>query len=145
MSNKSVVSKVAAGINSRNLGVLDEHFTADALDHDLPPGTPRGPASSKAKLSAFIAAFPDLKVEFIDVIEDGNRIAGRGTLSGTQRGAFNGIPPSGKSFKVQFMDEWRFENGKVAEYWGAQDVLGILTQIGALPGAQPETAAAASR
>src|SRR3954468_15648931 len=112
MSNKTVVQKVAAAINKRNLGVLDEAFTADAHDHDLPEGTPRGPASSKAKLSAFIAAFPDLKVEFVDLVEEGNRIAGRGVLSGTQRGAFNGIPASGKSFKVQFMDEWRFENGK---------------------------------
>lgn len=145
MSYKNIVQKVAAGINTRNLGVLDEYFAADALDHDLPPGTPRGPASSKAKLSAFIAAFPDLKVEFIDVIEEGNRLAGRGTLSGTQRGAFNGIPASGKAFKVQFMDEWRIENGKVAEYWGAQDVLGILTQIGAIPAPQQETAAAAAR
>jgi len=131
--NRSVFHRIVSeAINGRKIGLFDELFAHDSVDHDLPPGTPRGPAGTKAKLGGFIEAFPDLELTFEDEVVDGDKIAGRGFFTGTHRGAFNGIAPTGKSVKVPFMDLWRFENGKVAEYWGAPDLLGLLKQLGAV-------------
>ncbi len=120
-------------LNGHDPNVLDTALTPDSVDHDLPPGTPRGPAGTKAKLGAFIAAFPDLHFTFEDEVYQGDKVSGRGYFTGTHKGTFNGIPATGKQVKVRFMDLWRFENGKLAEYWGQPDVLGLLQQIGAIP------------
>ena len=43
------------------------------------------------------AAFPDLHVAIEDLMSEGDRVAVRVTVSGTQRGVFMGtIPPTGK-------------------------------------------------
>jgi predicted ester cyclase len=131
--NRSIFHRlVDEGINGRNLGVFDDLLAPDILDHDLPPGTPRGPAGTKAKLGAFIEGFPDLKLTFEAEAVEGDLVAGRGYITGTHRGVFNGIAPTGKSVKVPFMDFWRFENGRVAEYWGRPDLLGLLQQLGVI-------------
>src|SRR5262245_28519470 len=125
---------VEDGINRRNLDILDDLMTPTIVDHDLPPGTPPGPAGVKEKLSAFLAAFPDLKATFETEVYQGDKLAGRGHLTGTHRGPFMGIAATGKTMKMPFMDLWRFENGKVAEYWVQADRLCLLQQIGAIAG-----------
>lgn len=140
--NKAVLHRIIEeGLNQRNWKVFDELLSANLVDHDLPPGT-RGPEGTKAKLGVFVAAFPDLKFTFEQEVIDGDWVAGRGYITGTHKGAFNGIPASGKKVKMGFMDLWRFEKGKLAEYWGQPDLLGLLQQIGAVPAPQPAVAEA---
>lgn len=126
---------VEDGLNRHRLEVVDQVFAANMIDHDLPPGTPPGPAGSKAKIGAFLAAFPDIHFTFEAEIASGDKIAGRGYFTGTHKGTFNGIPATGKRVLVRFMDNWRFEGGKVVEYWGQPDVMGLLAQLGVGPGA----------
>jgi predicted ester cyclase len=141
--NKAVLHRIIEeGLNKRNWKVFDELLSANLVDHDLPPGT-RGPEGTKAKLGVFVAAFPDLKFTFEQEVIDGDWVAGRGYISGTHKGPFNGVPASGKKVKMGFMDLWRFENGKLAEYWGQPDLLGLLQQIGAVPAPAPAVAAEA--
>jgi predicted ester cyclase len=124
-------------INGHDVNALDDALTPDCVDHDLPPGAPRGPAGTKAKLGAFLTAFPDIKFTFENEVYQGDKLAGRGYFVGTHKGTFNGIPATGKQVKVKFMDLWRFEHGKLAEYWGEPDVFGLLQQLGAIPTAKP--------
>jgi predicted ester cyclase len=121
------------GLNANNATVLDEVFAPTMVDHDLPKGTPPGPAGSKAKIAAFRTAFPDIRFTFEGEVAEGDKIAGRGYFTGTHTGSFQGMPPTGRSVKVRFMDVWRFENGKVVEYWGQPDVMGLMQQLGAVP------------
>jgi predicted ester cyclase len=51
-----------------------------------------------------------------------------------------GIPPTGKSVRVTSVSHLRFRDGKVSEEWENIDMLGLLTQIGAIP--SPEVALA---
>jgi predicted ester cyclase/ketosteroid isomerase-like protein len=127
------------GLNGRKAAVFDELFAATMVDHDLPPGTPPGPGGSKAKIASFIAAFPDIRFTFESEVASGDKIAGRGYFTGTHKGPFAGIPATGKQVKVRFMDLWRFEDGKVVEYWGQPDVMGLMQQLGAVP--SPDRAA----
>jgi predicted ester cyclase len=66
---------------------------------------------------------------FEDEIVSGNKVAGRGYITGTHRGELRGIAPTGKTVKVEFMDVWRIEGNRIAEYWGVVDFAGLAQQL----------------
>lgn len=55
-------------------------------------------------------------------------------VTGTHRGEYMGIPPTGRSVTYSEIIVFRFEDGRIAETWGVVDVLAQLRQLGALPG-----------
>lgn len=83
--------------------------------------------------SALWTAFPDLQINVGDMIGEGDRVALRLTATGTQKGEFKGVPPTGTkvTFGAQYF--FRFKGGKIVERWTTLDRLGLLTQLGALP------------
>jgi len=59
----------------------------------------------------------------------------------THTGDFMGIPASGKRVSVVAIGIMRTADGRIAEFWGSPDVMGLMQQIGALPTpGQPESA-----
>lgn len=87
----------------------------------------------KGFFQSFWSAFPDAHFTFESEVAEGDSVAGRGCLTGTHRGEFQGLAPTGKEITVVFLDQWRFEDGKVAEYWGLFDVASMMQQLGAMP------------
>ena len=118
--------------NKKNLGYIDEFVAHDIVDHAAPPGLPPGIAGYRMKVGAFIEAFPDLEITYEHQVAEGDMIAGRFTLTGTQRGEFAGVPATGKAVRVTGHDHLRFEDGKLAEHWVEMDVLTLMQQLGAL-------------
>jgi len=117
-----------------NLDLVDELTTDDFIDHEEgPPGTPAGREGVKAFVSMFREAFPDLKVEVDEMLEDGDLAAARATFSGTHDGEFMGVPASGKKVSIETIDIVRFDGDRVAEHWGVTDVMALMQQIGAIP------------
>lgn len=64
------------------------------------------------------------------MITEGDRVVYRSTIKGTQTGEFLGIPPTGKSVKVNDFTLLRFENGKIAEWWNETNLLEVMQQLG---------------
>ena len=55
---------------------------------------------------------------------DDDRIVLYVSTTGTHRGSFMGAPPTGKKFKVNGTDIFRFnDDGKVVAHWGVFDTL----------------------
>lgn len=78
-------------------------------------------------------AFPDLDRRLEDLVAEGDKVVARWTARGTHLGDFNGIPPSGKVATSSGITIFRITNGKIVEEWAESDMLGLLTQVGALP------------
>jgi steroid delta-isomerase-like uncharacterized protein len=78
----------------------------------------------------FTAAFPDQHYEFQDVIAAGDKVVIRGIYSGTHKGNFAGIPPSGKEFSIVEIDIFRIEGDKIVEHWDAADTASMQRQLG---------------
>ncbi len=76
------------------------------------------------------AAFPDLHVTAEDIIAEGDKVVVRGTISGTHKGEFMGIPATGKEGRVTGISTFRLADGKVCEGWAESDSLGLLIQLG---------------
>jgi predicted ester cyclase len=44
-----------------------------------------------------------------------------------------GRPPTGRSFEVNSLGIFRFDDGRISEHWGVFDQMGMLAQLGAFP------------
>ena len=108
-------------LNRGNLAGAADIFTADYTYHDT-SGDVRGPEAIGQFVSGLRAAFPDLHVEVQILMEQGDKVAWIRVHRGTQRGAYMGVPPSGRSIAWQELYVTRFEGGKIAEEWGASDL-----------------------
>ena len=60
----------------------------------------------------------------------GDRVAVRLRVTGTHKGEFLGIRPTGKQIDYQSSEIYRFRDGLIAEEWICSDTLTLLTQIG---------------
>ena len=74
-------------------------------------------------------SFPDWEEHVDEIIEEGDRVAVRFTATGTQRGPFVGIAPTGRKVTVKEASFYRVMDGKIVEQWGMPDVNGMLTQL----------------
>ncbi len=52
--------------------------------------------------------------------------------TGTHKGEFMGLNPTGKKITSKAVDIYRIVNGKLAEYWNVTDNLNIFRQVGAV-------------
>jgi predicted ester cyclase len=112
---------------------VDTLFAVDAIDHDPAPGQGPGREGYRTFFRSLTIAFPDAHLEpAVHVVAD-DKIAFAYTLTGTHKGQFDGIAPTGKRVEVRGLQIGRFESGQIVERWGSSDQLGILTQIGAAP------------
>lgn len=117
----------------RRLELADELLAPDFLDHEAPPGSPRGPESAKRTVEWLHSGLDDLDYEIEDVFGAGDRVALRVTLHATHARTFLGREPTGRRFSMAQIHIFRFANGRIAEHWATRDDLGMMRQIGAMP------------
>ena len=82
---------------------------------------------------SFRNAFPDIHFTNEDHFVDGDKVVTRWTCSGTHKGEFMGIPPTGVQFSVKGGNIYHFRDGKISELWATLDDLGLLQQLGVIP------------
>jgi steroid delta-isomerase-like uncharacterized protein len=129
--SKQVAARAAQALfNDHDLDQIPELFADDFVDHGAPEGAPQGPAGQRAKVAAFIAAFPDLHISYSHQIAEGDLVAGRFVLTGTHQGEFAGIAPTGNTISLEGHDLLRVENGKIVEHWTAMDSAVLMAQLG---------------
>jgi predicted ester cyclase len=119
--------------NNKKLALIDEYVASDMIDHSAPPGLPPGIEGYRLKLGMFTNAFPDLHLAYDHLIVEGDMVAGRFTLTGTQQGDFAGIPATGKQVSVTGHDFGRVVDGKLVEHWVEMNTLGMMQQLGVIP------------
>jgi steroid delta-isomerase-like uncharacterized protein len=121
---------------------VDELLADDFVAHTWPStGHPKDDLKSAIDRTSKGLANPTFTID--DLIAEGDQVAARLTTSATQVGEFMGMPPSGKTYKIEEIHIFRIRDGKVAEHWHQLDQMGMMKQLGAIPGAaKPEPAGA---
>lgn len=77
-------------------------------------------------------AFPDARLTPDVIVDGGNMIAVRTTFTGTHKGDFGKLRPTGKKVKAAAMEVLRLSRGKIVEEWELADELSAMRQIGAV-------------
>ena len=120
------------GINQNKPGIFDELIALSYVNHDIPAPAP-GLEGFKMVIGMFLAAFPDMRVTIEEELAEDNKVITRGYFTGTHKGDFQGVPPTGKQIKVKYIDIWLVENDKLVENWVRLDELGMVQQLGVIP------------
>ena len=140
-ANKEATRRFIEGVfNDHDLSVYDELIADDFVEHEEIPGLSPDKAGSRQWFEMFYAGFPDLHVEIHDMVADGDRVAVRGTMTGTHQGDIMGIPATGRSITLRTMDIVSIRDGRATGHWGVTDQMALLMQLGVIP--TPETASA---
>jgi len=130
--NKALVRRFYEEVWRRgNVDVAREIFADDYVRHDLrsTPAEPGGGGMAKIAKD-FRAAFPDLSFETEMMIVEGDLVAARWTMTGTNTGPWGGQGPTGKSVRFSGINIFRIEDGMVVELWNHRDDLGLMQQLG---------------
>jgi steroid delta-isomerase-like uncharacterized protein len=120
--------------NSRDLSQLDDMFAEDYVNHAALPGTPAGPEGQAQLMQRLWTAFPDGRFEIEQLAQDGDTVVCVGTMSGTHLGELFGIPGSGKAIAWRQCHLITVVDGRATAHRAIRDDLGLMRQMGALPG-----------
>jgi predicted ester cyclase len=117
---KAVVQRLIDEVmNGGRLDVIDELY-APAL----------APAAHRW-IEPFRESFPDVRMEIVDLIAEGEKVAGRFRCSATNLGPWRGNAPTGRRFeRVEEVYFFRFAGSRIAEAWGLEDTLARERQLG---------------
>jgi len=134
-NNKQLMQRFVEFINTANEQLAHELISPNAIFYV--PGSPepmRGPAGYLAIIGMMRGGFPDIQWILDDMVTEGDKVAARFTMRGTHSGIFFGVPETGKLIEVKAMNFYRFVDRQIVEEHGMPDMLGLLHQIGAMPG-----------
>lgn len=114
--------------------VWDELMAPDVIHHFNSGAEPIvGLEANKTFNASLFKGFPDIKHTLEDVIAEGDRVVYRTTLQGTHTGEFLGIPPTGKSAKINDFTLLQIANRKIVEWWYECNLLEVIKQLGLMP------------
>lgn len=128
--NKAIYLKfIGEVLNDGNFSVAATYLSPDVKTHNGFPGQEPGLDGYVAALKAFHGAFPDLRANVTHAVAEGDMVVGRVEVTGTHRGAFLGMPGSGRKVRYEEIAMVRMADGKIAEHWSVADALAILQQL----------------
>ena len=119
-ANKAVVRRLVDQVlNGGHLELIDELHAPELA----------GPA--KRWITPFRASFPDIHMEIVELIAEGDKVVGRFTCSATHLGEWLDHAPTGRRFeRVDEVTIFRLHDGKIAHAWSLEDTLSRLQQLG---------------
>ena len=80
------------------------------------------------------SAIPDVVVKIEQLLAEDDLVAVRWTARGTNTGTGNGLPATGKRLEIEGTTIFRIGKGKIVEEWNSIDELGLMRQLGIVPG-----------
>jgi predicted ester cyclase len=131
--NKALVQHMLELLTRGDLNTGDHVIAANWVNHDpsLPPL--QGYEGFKQLSMIFRSAFPGFHTEIEDLLAEGDKVATRFRLRGTNTGSFQGMPPTGRAIDITATGIFRVVDGRVTDNWVNIDALGLMQQLGVVP------------
>ena len=133
--NKETVRRyIEEALNKGNLEVVDDCFSEDWVYNG--PAEAKGPEGFKQLVTIMRTAFPDLHYTIDDMVGEGDKLVARCTMTGTFKGEFMSIPPTGNQLKIDVVYFYLFKDGKEVKATPFMDTLSFYGQLGISPPGQ---------
>lgn len=133
-THKAAIKRFEVMINT-----ADSKLAKELVADDAPFFTPASPTplyGGEGYLSVvhwMRKGFPDVQWKLEEMVAEGNIVAVRWTLTGTNDGEFMGMPATGKHISTSVMNFYYFnDEGKITNDIAAEGMIGILRGIGML-------------
>jgi steroid delta-isomerase-like uncharacterized protein len=121
-------------INQGDMDAAATYVWDDVVEEVPLPGQGPGLDGLKDALRSMRAGFSDLNFSIQEQISEGDKVASRFEWTGTHTGVFLGIPATGKPVRVWGIVIDRLQDGKIKNTRIIMDTLGLMMQLGAIPG-----------
>ena len=139
--NKALAKRAFEELLSKGrFELAEELYAKDFVNHGIHRDISL--AEDQAALKGWHQAFSDLSIAPEKLIADGDLVAVYWIARGTNTGAGNGLPATGKKVEQSGITIWRIVDGKIKEEWSAFDQISMMQQLGLLD--QKETGASAT-
>lgn len=112
-------------VNQQNVAAIDSLLDPRFV-HD---GEARGRRGQAAVLQTYFTAFPDIEVEIQQLIAEWDTVATRTVWTGTHRGWWLGVAPTGRTVSWQVMAFYRVADNRIAAAWVTEDTESLRRQL----------------
>ena len=120
-------------ITQGNIDAAVQFVWEDVVEQVPFPGQGPGLEGLKDVLRAMRAAFPDLIFSIQEQVAEGDKVASRFEWTGTHRGTFLGVPPTGRFVRVWGIVIDRLEKSRIKDTRIIMDIFGLMMQLGVFP------------
>ena len=135
--NKAVIERFLNDVLNRGkLEMADEIVGKNFVELDPLPGQKQGREGLKEIVAMLRTAFPDMKWSVEEMIAAGEKVVTRFIWTGTHKGEFLGIPPTGRAVSVKGVVIDRIVGGKMTDSRILMDNFGMMQQLGVIPAAE---------
>jgi predicted ester cyclase len=126
-ANKALVKRYFTAIEGGDLTALDEIVATNYQDHV--PGREPGRGALKAAAQTLHVAFPDMTSTVTHILAEGDLIAVRNRVTGTQLGPLGELPATGRHVDFIAMQLFRVEDELIVEHWEIFDETTLTQQL----------------
>jgi predicted ester cyclase len=126
--NKTIVTRFNHEfLEQGSFSAYQEIVNPGFINHTAPAGTDNGFQATFDFVEQVVKkAFPDLKVEIIDMVAETNKIFTHKLFHGTHTGDFMGIKGSGEQVVIRVMDIIYLKDGMYTDHWAIRDIQDVL-------------------
>ncbi len=118
--------------NTADLDLVERTFAPEFVIHD--PASPlplhMGPEGVKGRIIAYRKAIPDLAIDILDRIAEGEKVMTRWRLHGSHQGPFEGVTGKGGPVSVTGTTLHRIAGERIVEQWVNWDTDTFRRQMG---------------
>lgn len=112
---------------------LDNIIVQNWVTHDPNPGQEQGREGFKKFIPLVHGVISDVNWTIEEMVEEGDTIVVRSTMTAKHTGPLLGVPATGKTFTIKAIDVHHFnEQGMVTDTYHLEDWIAYLAQVGAL-------------
>ena len=133
MSPKQVATTWFESVwNRKDPAAIDRYLAPDAKMHGLGE-VPMQMDDFKRMHQTFCAAFPDIRIEVVRTVSEGDMVVALCHVTGTHGGHGLGGAPTQKRIDMWGMGMARVADDRIVEGWNAWDFMTLYQQVGMLP------------
>jgi steroid delta-isomerase-like uncharacterized protein len=130
---QDLIVRFQAAWDRRDVEALANFHTEDCVvESPFAGGEARGREAIARAYEAFFHAFPDVTLRNEEPLIDGNRVVLITRMSGTDRGGFLGLQPTGRAVDLPLVLIYQVDNGLIVRERRIYDFTGLAVQVGAI-------------
>ena len=111
--------------------VTDDITIQSSAGRNMPPA--KGKQEARVHWQTIYNAFPDMRMEAVDVTAEEDRIVAEIEHGGTMKGKMGGKEPTGKRYRVKGAFRFDFSGGKIRSILSYWDTASMAAQLGLSP------------
>jgi predicted ester cyclase len=136
-NHTQLVHRALRVVETGDVAAAEEVTHPQFRNHAAADDRPEGPEGFRQTIAILNAAWDDLRLEPLETVAEGDRVAVRLRFSGRHVGRFAGMEPTGREVSVEHAHFFRVVDGLIVEHRVIRDDVSAMRQLGQVPDARP--------